>query len=95
MSINKQVDIVYPYHRRLLRNKREQNIDTYNRIDEPQKNYAVQKKKKKTKECIFHDCHLCEILRQAKLASLDRKQISGWLGMRMIAIDCKGAWGDR
>ena len=38
---------MYPYHRRLLRNKREQNIDTYNRIDEPQKNYAVQKKKKK------------------------------------------------
>ena len=53
MSINKQVDIVYPYHRRLLRNKREQNIDTYNRIDEPQKNYAVQKKKKKDKRMYF------------------------------------------
>lgn len=39
------------------------NIDTYNRTDEPQKNYAVQKKKqKKTKEYILCDCHLCEIL---------------------------------
>ena len=44
---------MYPYHRRLLRNKREQNIDTYNRIDEPQKNYAVQKKKKKDQRMYF------------------------------------------
>ena len=38
--------MVYPYHRRLLRNKKEQTIDTYKRIDEPQKYYVVGKKRR-------------------------------------------------
>lgn len=68
--------MVYSYHTRLLRFKKK-TADTYNRIDEPQKHYAEQKKKKKaTKEYILYDCHLYEIRKQAKLIYLDRKQIS-------------------
>lgn len=35
----------YLYHRILFRNKKEQTIDTYNRIDGPQKHNAEQKRK--------------------------------------------------
>lgn len=35
--------MIYPYHRRLLRNKKEQTINI--RTDEPQKYYAVGEKK--------------------------------------------------
>ena len=57
------------------------------------KSIMLWEKKEDTKEYTLYDCHLHEILEQAKLICLDRKQISGWLGMRMTAIDCKGAWG--
>lgn len=37
--------VLCPYHRILLRNKKEQTNDTYNRMDEPQKHYVEQKGK--------------------------------------------------
>lgn len=40
--------MVYSFHTRLLRFKKK-TADTYNRIDEPQKHYAEQKKKSKKK----------------------------------------------
>lgn len=55
------------------------------------KSIMLSTKKTNTKEYILYDCHLKEILEQAKLIYLGKKQMNGRPGLRIRAINCKGA----